>query len=325
MWIRASEFFKNLFVAWAVIPAIILLVDSGSGRGLSWAVGVPGSAPFFPAAVLVGAGTGYLLNRSYRSRAARWVFVPPLLVFLLNARGDLFLISGGGWAYFVKNELSNQCMQTSCLGVAFFTMPVAAATAYAFGAWLAGQRPASALGEGFPSPPLHATLADSPAPNASLDRLARLVWSLVGYILQVALACGSAWLGARVVIGMAVVGKARPAVPGVALGALIFLISVTVPFALGATLARSKRSVASGWVWPAPVLFQFVAALSLSGTGLYGSTIHWWQAYVCACNSNFEIGLAVYSAAPAYGGIAYSLGSGWARRHPHSGSTTNTN
>jgi hypothetical protein len=309
------DYLKHLFIGWLVLASTVLLLGSALPPALSWFLSVPGSAPFFPGAILLGLASGFALNRQICSKLAVWVFVPPLLLFALNARDDLFLVSGSGWTYFLLNELSNRCAQTECLGVAFFTVPLACAFGYSGGAWLAlrrnsrgtaARRRRAALP--MPLPPggegHYPTELDAPAPAA------QSIWAVVGYAGRLWLATASAWFVAWLFLSMTIYSR----MPGLFGGLLIVLVSAGTAAALGAGLECRRPSKGSIWVWPLPVVLQLAAAFFTGGTHAFDTTAHWWQAYLCSCADAPAVGLLLYSAVPAYGAVAFSLGALWARR-----------
>ena len=129
---------KHLLIAWTGLFALGVLL-AGTVPGLTYyTLDAPSAAPYFPGWIAIGLAAGFLINRRDRSPAACWVFVPPLLLFLLDAlqtihRGAPY----GGWSYYLSNTFSPHCTSDACAGEALLTAPLYATIAYSIGSLIA--------------------------------------------------------------------------------------------------------------------------------------------------------------------------------------------
>jgi hypothetical protein len=248
---------------------------------------VPGAAPLFVGDLLLGLAVGWLANRRSRSSAAAWVFLPASALFIYNFAAEvLFSSQPPGWQHFLRNYLSNDCLQTSCIGVEAFTIPLFSTVAYAVGARIAVRK--------------------NPA-NVKPPRASEPFRSLAGYIENLLLACGAAWLMAMVYV--VVITRSQSAgLPARLFGPPLFLMSVLVPAGLGCYVRLRTGSRLPLWVWPIPLLGQSLVAAGLAVARAWGANLSWSQAYACAGCSGVSLGIALYSLVPAYGAVAYSVG-----------------
>lgn len=100
---------------------------------------LPGSAPLFAGYWVVGALSGYWINRCGRSRAALWVWLPPLAVLAVSFWSEYRTLSGG-WPDASAAFFSSDCSSSECLGELLFTSPAVTCIAYSAGAWWALRR-----------------------------------------------------------------------------------------------------------------------------------------------------------------------------------------
>jgi hypothetical protein len=252
----------------------------------------PGAAPFFLGDILLAFAIGWLVNRRLRSSSAPWVFIPALLLFLYNFSTEVFRASPNfGWDYFIRNELSNNCMQTSCIGVEAFTIPLYNTVAYALGAWWVRR-------------------AGEPAAPAGNEH--HRLGQAAAYVGCLLLACGSAWLMAMAYVAFGA-RQAEPTAYSAIFGPPLFPMSLVVPATLGYLIGRRTSSKAPLWVWPAPLLLAAVEVLFLSGTNRLGGSVSFWQAFTCVHCTGTTLGLAVYIVVPAYGALSFSIGAALCR------------
>lgn len=131
----ALNYVKHLALAWAGASILALLCGQLiSAVRLDFLFGIPESAPFFGGYLMVGALLGYLCNRE-ASRAALFVFLPPLMLLLWDAQFTLQMPVDGGWAGVWTAYFSRDCGMSECGGEIIEAAPLACCVGYALGAW----------------------------------------------------------------------------------------------------------------------------------------------------------------------------------------------
>ena len=130
-----GKFFPHAVVASVGVSAaafLVLLWVSAIGKTLgNWQPGFLASLATYIAA---GIALGYLVNGSFPSRLAIWVWVPVFL-WLLVLMGD-YASPVVAWREIWTNFFTNRCDSSECLYELLGTLPFFGSVGYSLGAWL---------------------------------------------------------------------------------------------------------------------------------------------------------------------------------------------
>lgn len=291
---------KHVLAAWAgmfvvELLAALILSPAPPLRDL-----VPGPWPLFPGLVVLGLVAGYLMNYGDRSPAACWAFVPPLLFFAAVAWGDYGASAPyGGWSGIWRNEFSNSCGASECIGEFIGTCPFYAAVSYSLGALLALRTPRGTGGSA-----------------RRLAGLSRKAWAIGAFAGHMSLATGFGALLAWCIAPRSATGRlglwglpspVAPVVPVLGAGLLGVLASRTLP---GSRVAAWTWLPALGWLLATAALGAGIRNMALEPSAAVPSG--WRMFYEPGC-VGWRCGWMTTTVLPAYAAVAYSMPHAWRR------------